>query len=338
MSFRNPIVGGITLIRAAIQSGNFRSGSTGWSIQQNGNAELNQVTVRGTFMGTDYEQNTKGLFWYSPTPGPGNLVAWWALTAGEDEYTNNYAAGLNIKDANGNTLRLSDAELSVDTGNPSIALKQFLGAFSNGTGDAQTDTLEITGSRNSSNNDNAGILLTSSSNDLTKLASAQLFYAQPSIPGGQSTYLEMYYGGIGLFGAAIQAVQPGTGTSPSDAAVSETWHPMTLQNPTVFGQPPAPFAPPRYRLECEGGGKTVRLSGAVKLLTASGASEAFWNPPTGYAPTYGQHLTVATKTAAGTNGQNVINCTNGTPDSQLLINTMAAGDIFYLDGITYVTD
>src|SRR6185312_8095292 len=189
---------------------------------------------------------------------------------GTDPYGNNFVAGLNIIRPNGQTLTLADGELSIDTGNGSISLNQFVGAFTNGTGNAQTDTLEITGSRNSS------------SNDLTGIASIQGFYAEPGIVGGQAVYLELYFGGVGIFGASIVAVQPGTGTSPTDSAVSETWHAMTLQNPTVFGQPPAPFAAPRYRLECEGGGKTVRLSGAVKLLTPSGASESFWNAPTGY--------------------------------------------------------
>lgn len=48
MPFSNPIVGGTTLIRPAIQSPNYGPGSSGWSINKDGSAEFNDITVRGT--------------------------------------------------------------------------------------------------------------------------------------------------------------------------------------------------------------------------------------------------------------------------------------------------
>lgn len=45
----NPVVGGTTLIRDAIQSANFLTGSAGWQITRLGNAEFNNATIRGTF-------------------------------------------------------------------------------------------------------------------------------------------------------------------------------------------------------------------------------------------------------------------------------------------------
>lgn len=48
MPFSNPIVAGNTLVRDAIQSEGFVTGVTGWSIQRNGNAEFNDVAIRGT--------------------------------------------------------------------------------------------------------------------------------------------------------------------------------------------------------------------------------------------------------------------------------------------------
>ncbi|MCA1839939.1 MAG: H-type lectin domain-containing protein [Actinobacteria bacterium] len=48
MTFSNPIVGGTTLIRPAIQSPNFTAGSAGWSINKDGSAEFNDITVRGS--------------------------------------------------------------------------------------------------------------------------------------------------------------------------------------------------------------------------------------------------------------------------------------------------
>lgn len=48
MTFSNPIVGGTTLIRPAIRTPNFVAGSAGWSINKDGSAEFNDVTVRGS--------------------------------------------------------------------------------------------------------------------------------------------------------------------------------------------------------------------------------------------------------------------------------------------------
>lgn len=46
--FSDPIVAGNTLVREAIQSEPFVSGSTGWRIERTGNAEFNDVSIRGS--------------------------------------------------------------------------------------------------------------------------------------------------------------------------------------------------------------------------------------------------------------------------------------------------
>lgn len=48
MGFRDPIVGGTTLIRSAIHSPDYVPGVAGWTINGDGSAELNDVTIRGT--------------------------------------------------------------------------------------------------------------------------------------------------------------------------------------------------------------------------------------------------------------------------------------------------
>ncbi len=56
MAFSNPIIGGDdTLVRNAIQSEGFVSGSTGWRVERTGDAEFNSVVVRGELdvIGTD---------------------------------------------------------------------------------------------------------------------------------------------------------------------------------------------------------------------------------------------------------------------------------------------
>lgn len=90
MGFRNAILGGVTLIREAIQSQNFLSGSAGWQIKADGNAELNNVIIRGgTVVGGT-------ALYYNGAPALGNLIMSIAATAGTDPYGNAYVAGVGV--------------------------------------------------------------------------------------------------------------------------------------------------------------------------------------------------------------------------------------------------
>lgn len=88
MEFGNPIVGGDTLVRDAIHSQNFVTGASGWTVNRDGSAEFNNVTIRNgeTVGGTQ-------LF-YSGTPGAGNLIASISDSQGTDQYGNTYFVGI----------------------------------------------------------------------------------------------------------------------------------------------------------------------------------------------------------------------------------------------------
>ncbi len=53
--FNNPVVGALALIRKAIRSPNYQAGTEGWTVNQDGSAEFNDVVVRGEVdvVGTD---------------------------------------------------------------------------------------------------------------------------------------------------------------------------------------------------------------------------------------------------------------------------------------------
>lgn len=88
MAFRNPILAGSVLVRAAIQSSNYAAGSAGWQISRSGAAEFNNVTIRGG-------QVVGGTaLYYSGTPAAGNLIASVAAAAGTDAYGNKFLAGV----------------------------------------------------------------------------------------------------------------------------------------------------------------------------------------------------------------------------------------------------
>jgi hypothetical protein len=60
MPFRNSVVGGVTLVRPAIRSPNYDPGLAGWSIDIDGSAEFNDVTVRGTLESSNYVPGVSG--------------------------------------------------------------------------------------------------------------------------------------------------------------------------------------------------------------------------------------------------------------------------------------
>lgn len=94
IEFVNPLTAGTVLVREAIQSQNYNPGSAGWIIEADGDAEFNNLVVRGTFEGINFVLNESGLFIYDGTPGTGNLVANISPTDGTDEFGNTYFGGI----------------------------------------------------------------------------------------------------------------------------------------------------------------------------------------------------------------------------------------------------
>lgn len=94
MGFQNPIVGGTALRIPAIQSPNYSPGVAGWIVKINGDAEFNNLTIRGTFLGADFILNSSGLFIYNGTPAAGNLIASIAAAGGTDSFGNTYLSDI----------------------------------------------------------------------------------------------------------------------------------------------------------------------------------------------------------------------------------------------------
>lgn len=96
LEFRDLVTAANVLIREAIQSQNYAAGSAGWTINQDGSAEFNNLTIRGTFFGTNFIINSAGAFFYSAAPALGNLVVSVANAAGIDAYGNAYTSGVTV--------------------------------------------------------------------------------------------------------------------------------------------------------------------------------------------------------------------------------------------------
>lgn len=86
---------------AFLRSPNYVTGISGWTINQDGSAEFNNLTIRGTFKGTDFIINSSGAFFYNGAPALGNLIASIASVAGTDSFGNAYQAGITSYGASG---------------------------------------------------------------------------------------------------------------------------------------------------------------------------------------------------------------------------------------------
>jgi hypothetical protein len=106
LKFAHDIAGGQgNLIVTALQSPNFLHDVSGWQIARNGDAEFNDLVIRGTFLGADFEVTSAGAFFYSGTPAAGNLIISIATAAGSDPYSNPYSGpGVAAYGPNGSEL------------------------------------------------------------------------------------------------------------------------------------------------------------------------------------------------------------------------------------------
>lgn len=84
-----------SLVLPSVFSPNYVPGVSGWSIKKDGSSEFSNVTVRGTFAGTDYIINANGEYRYSGTPAAGNLI--YSDTNGtSDQFGNETVLGIGI--------------------------------------------------------------------------------------------------------------------------------------------------------------------------------------------------------------------------------------------------
>lgn len=88
MQFNNDLAGGITLVRPALRSPNYAAGVSGWTINIDGSAEFNNVTIRGTLQSSNYVAGVSG--WKLDQAGTAELNQ---LTARGTMQSSNYAAG-----------------------------------------------------------------------------------------------------------------------------------------------------------------------------------------------------------------------------------------------------
>lgn len=106
IEFENPLTAGTVLVREQIQSQNYDAGVSGWVIKSNGDAEFNDLTIRGTFYGAEFIINDDGMFFYDGTPAAGNLIMSIAAAQGADSFGNGFRRGVMVYSSAGSALQM----------------------------------------------------------------------------------------------------------------------------------------------------------------------------------------------------------------------------------------
>lgn len=254
--FENPVVGGTALRIPAIQSPNYSPGVSGWIVKINGDAEFNNLTVRGTFLGNSFILNSSGLFIYNGTPAAGNLIASIAPTAGTDQFGNAYIDGVVSYDGAGGFINLAAGTL-------------WIGEVANGYGGAALlGTLGATGIVASSPTpsgtpDDASWALVGGDTTVTPQSAA----GYPHLDVGVGSAGVMQW----INGAVIRS------TVSAGVSTAETWHTPTFSGTwsstgTLNGN--STFRGMQYRKDAEdnvwvlGGATTTGAGGSIFTLPA----------------------------------------------------------------------
>lgn len=184
MEFGNPIVGGETLVRNAIQSQNYAAGSAGWSIQKNGSAEFNQITIRNgeTVSSTD--------LYYNGTPAAGNLIASISAVQGIDPFGNTYFPGICTYNGNSGSstfVQLLNGELFCGIQSSNINSDAMLGYTTSSTLEKGTFPSAVLNAPTNGTYTYTGTVVAAPGNDSTPTTGPRIMVVEKN--GGSAVHL-----------------------------------------------------------------------------------------------------------------------------------------------------
>jgi hypothetical protein len=126
MQFQDDLAGGVVLIRPALQSPDFVSGTSGWQISIDGSAEFNDVVIRDTLQSDNYVAGVSG--WKLDQDGTAELYeltargslesdnfvpgvsGWQILAAGTAEFSD---LSIRSSDGSGSTVVVANGEIEI---------------------------------------------------------------------------------------------------------------------------------------------------------------------------------------------------------------------------------
>lgn len=280
LGFGDPVTSGIFLLIPAIRSPGYVPGVTGWTINQDGTAEFNSLSIRGTFTGTDFIINSAGVFFYSGVPAAGNLIVAITQSAGVDAFGNPYIEGLTLGTSAGvqvllKIISMAQAALQFPTnaGIENVAAN----VTANIIGAALTQSLQLVLSGPKTNVAGAQdwVQVVFNSNNAGNTAAASMVFNYIGTGGGVHEYAFLDDSGFNILAGSIIAAHPGAAP-----LVPESWQTLALVNGYTAGVNPGGFLDvPQIRLRADN--KALELKGT---LTTPGVitSHVFSSVPAGY--------------------------------------------------------
>lgn len=161
MPFSNPIVGGTTLIRPSIHSPDYVAGVSGWTINKDGTAEFNDVTVRGDLSSNNYVPGVSG--WHLDQDGDAEFNS---IQIRSDGTQTPIEVG---DDDSPQVVILTNSGLGIIALPTNRPLENLTGGLISGTLNlglpSEAQTLQIFGPTSDGAGDRASIFLSSQNND-----------------------------------------------------------------------------------------------------------------------------------------------------------------------------
>jgi hypothetical protein len=267
MGFQDPLVGGISLRKAAIRSPNYVAGSSGWTINIDGSAEFNNVTIRGG-------QVVGGTaLYYNGTPALGTLIASISATAGTDSFGNHYGVGIISYDE----VNFQFSQLQ--------AGKLLVGALSGGVGSAPdtADATVVTTGGNTGVTSFIGSVQGGTS--FTDPPEFQLNAGQPS--KGTGSGLNPFIRVIDTAGSSdVDVLVSGSVIKAADLGGAATWQTPTYNAGWAAGDVGGILRPLQFRLDAE---NNLQIAGTMHTTSNTPSTFAFVLP-TAYRPTTNQRV------------------------------------------------
>ncbi len=269
----NPIVGGTVLRIPAIQSPNFVTGVSGWSINADGTAEFNGLVIHGSIVigsGTNnviiFDFVRRAMFVYDNN---GHLTESIAPMSGTDSFGNDYKSGFTSYFGTNilQSAQLDSGIMRLTNGSAANIGGTVQETAGNGPASNQP-ALDLYSGRNASQGARLRLI-----GDDTGATAAPYFL---SFHDNASTDIDWVHTGILKYG------DPGT----LDA---ETWHALPLA--TSWANQGAPFGNGSYRRMPDG---TVRFTGAIAWTAAASNApvQVCTALPAAYRPTNQKRCTV----------------------------------------------
>lgn len=238
--------------------------------------------------------STGEILIYSGTPATGNLIMSFSASAGSDSFGNAYPAGFTVGLSSTTQVQMVSnggvGNFNILFNNASFTSGQMFGSVISNFAD-----LVINGPATTVAGRTDFVGVEWNSNVSTgAIGSANMLFIYNDSLGSAHGQASFDYSGFNIKAGKVTGIHPGTGTSPSNAAVAETWQVPSL--PAGWGGGAA------YKANAD---NTVTLAGLITLpSTGSYNNITIFTLQSGYAPLGQKRISMASLALSSAYGNN----------------------------------